>query len=178
AVRAAPRPGCRDPDLVILADSAVPAPEVVAGLTARATPHLLVRTREGAGWVGPFVHPGRTSCLHCLDCHRTDRDESWPLLAAQLISTPSPVDLACAQATAAFAAGQALHAIAGAQKLLLYDSVAVVDVFAASAVRRTWPAHPRCGCVPPPTEPAAPPGEVGSPTGASPPGPHREKGPL
>jgi bacteriocin biosynthesis cyclodehydratase domain-containing protein len=147
-VRTGPRSSTRDPDLVVLADAAVPAAEVVSTLTSRRIPHLLVRMREGAGWVGPFVQPGRTSCLRCLDLHRTDRDEHWPLVAAQLTARPMQADLISASATAAFAAGQALHALAGAGELLLRDSAVVIDLFAASTRRREWSPHPRCGCLP------------------------------
>jgi bacteriocin biosynthesis cyclodehydratase domain-containing protein len=147
-VRTGPRGSTRDPDLVVLADAAVPATEVVSTLTSRHLPHLLVRMREGAGWVGPFVQPGRTSCLRCLDLHRTDRDAHWPLVAAQLTARPMHADLIGASATAAFAAGQALHALAGARDLLLQDSAVVIDLFTARILRREWSPHPRCGCLP------------------------------
>jgi bacteriocin biosynthesis cyclodehydratase domain-containing protein len=147
-VRTGPRSSTRDPDLVILADAAVPAAEVVATLTSRRIPHLLVRMREGAGWVGPFVQPGQTSCLRCLDLHRTDRDAHWPLVAAQLTALPMQADLIGASATGAFAAGQALHALAGASELLLRDAAVVIDLFATRTQHREWSPHPRCGCLP------------------------------
>jgi bacteriocin biosynthesis cyclodehydratase domain-containing protein len=148
AARTGPRSTTRDPDLVVLADAAVPPTDVVSTLTSRSIPHLLVRMREGAGWVGPFVEPGRTSCLRCLDLHRTDQDMHWPLVAAQLTALPMQADLASASATAAFAAGQALHALAGARELLLRDAAVVIDLFAARSLRREWSPHPRCGCPP------------------------------
>ena len=33
--------------------------------------------------VGPFVVPGRTACLRCVDAHHTDADPAWPLLVRQ-----------------------------------------------------------------------------------------------
>ncbi len=42
-------------------------PTCVTGL-----PHLMVRLTEGDAVVGPFVVPGRTACLRCLDAHHAD----------------------------------------------------------------------------------------------------------
>ena len=68
-------------------------------------------TRDGTGIVGPLVVPGLTSCLRCADLQRCDRDECWPQLAAQLAGQVQQADLAGTQATAAFAAAQALDAV-------------------------------------------------------------------
>ncbi|WP_139320525.1 ThiF family adenylyltransferase [Saccharomonospora sp. CUA-673] len=57
--------GKNRPDLVVLTDTVVPAPEVVSDLMAQRQPHLLVRVRDGIGIVGPLVYPGRSACLEC-----------------------------------------------------------------------------------------------------------------
>lgn len=43
------------------------------------TPYVVVRLTEGRAVVGPFVVPGRTACLRCVDAHHTDADHEWPL---------------------------------------------------------------------------------------------------
>src|ERR1043165_2502573 len=82
------------PDLVVLTDAAVPAPELVRKLLTDGVPHLSVRVREGIGIVGPFVGPGRSSCLGCADLHRADLDHAWPSIAAQLVGQRQHADLA------------------------------------------------------------------------------------
>jgi hypothetical protein len=99
------------PNLVVLTDAAVPVPEFVTGLLTGAVPHLAARAREGVGIVGPFVVPGRSSCLGCADLVRAELDPCWPTVAAQLAGRSQPADLACAQATAALAVEQALRAV-------------------------------------------------------------------
>ncbi|HEY0806218.1 MAG TPA: TOMM precursor leader peptide-binding protein [Pseudonocardiaceae bacterium] len=148
-----PDPGQR-PDLVILADAVVPDPQLQANLARTGRPHLVVHAAEGTGVVGPLVVPGRTSCLHCVDLHNTDTDPCWPALAAQLAAHPQPADLASVQATAAFAAGQALCFLHGGQHgvaaddttLPVWGAAVEIDVFTARSTRVTWPPHPRCPC--------------------------------
>lgn len=145
SVRTGPLPPGRLPDLAILADAAVPNPQLVSALAAAGVPHLVVRVREGAGWVGPLVVPGRTSCLRCLDLHRTDRDSCWPTVAAQLAERAQPVDLTCAQATAAFATGQVLRILAG-EISEAWNATIEIDPFNAEITRRSWLPHPECDC--------------------------------
>lgn len=135
----------RLPDLAVLADAAVPDPGVVAALFADAVPHLLVRVREGIGWIGPLVLPGRTSCLRCLDLHRADRDERWPTVAAQLAGRSQPADLACAQATAALATAQVL-AVLHEGSAQLWNAAILLDPGSARTWRREWAPHPDCTC--------------------------------
>ena len=47
-------------------------------LQAAGVPHLLAEVHETTAVLGPFVHPGRTSCLGCRDLHRTEGDPGWP----------------------------------------------------------------------------------------------------
>lgn len=138
------------PDLVLLADVTVADPRVVDGLTSAGIPHLLVHAAEGTGVVGPLVVPGRTSCLRCVHLHNTDTDPCWPALAAQLADHPQPSDLASAQATAAFAAGQALRFLHGTASgpgdLPVWGAAVEIDVFTGACTAVDWKPHPRCPC--------------------------------
>ncbi|HEX4705504.1 MAG TPA: hypothetical protein VH352_25495 [Pseudonocardiaceae bacterium] len=142
------------PDLVILTDAAVPEPRLSAGLSAAGLPHLVVHAGEGTGTVGPLVVPMRTSCLHCIDLHNTDVDPCWPALAAQLADRPQPADLATAQATAAFAAGQALRflhscqqaEVMAAAELPVWSASVEIDVFGCRSTRVERLPHPQCPC--------------------------------
>ncbi|MQA11207.1 MAG: hypothetical protein GEU98_22135 [Pseudonocardiaceae bacterium] len=153
AIRAAatgtPRHRSRSgPELVVLADAAVPLPDLVHPLVAECVPHLLVHVREGRGLVGPLVVPGRTSCLRCADLHRADRDPCWPTVAGQLAGRALPADLAGATATVAFAAGQVLALLERTPSVPppVWNAQVEVDPFACAVRRTAWPPHPACGC--------------------------------
>lgn len=140
----------RTPDLVVLADALVPRPEDVDALTAASTPHLLVRTRDTMGIIGPFVVPGFTSCLRCTDLHRCDRDECWPQVAAQIAGQTQLTDLASTHATAAFAVTQALDAAAWVRGVAVPPATCEVsvelDLREATTLHRNWVPHPLCTC--------------------------------
>lgn len=145
--RPAPR---QRPDLVLITDATVADPRLSAGLAATALPHMMAHAAEGTGVVGPLVVPGRTSCLRCVDLHNTDVDPCWPALAAQLAAHPQPADLASAQATAAFAAGQALRFLHGCADadgdLPVWGAAMEIDIFTGRSTRVEWRPHERCPC--------------------------------
>jgi hypothetical protein len=148
--RHAPPRRVPQPDLVVLTDSAVPAPEYVASLLADAVPHLAARVREGTGIIGPFVVPGRSSCLGCADLHRADLDSNWPIVAAQLAGRTQPADLTCAHATAALAVEQVLRALTwlslGDRRPPTWNTTIELEPFHGRLEHRTWTPHPRCSC--------------------------------
>jgi len=149
-VRKVPFTAARAPDLVILTDALVPPPEQVNMLTAQAVPHLMVRVRDTTGIVGPLVVPGLTSCLHCADLHRCDRDACWPQLATQLAGHVRLTDLAGTHATAAFAAAQALDAAGWlrglADRPATCETSVELDLRTATVRHREWSAHAACSC--------------------------------
>lgn len=53
-------------------------------------PHLLVRCVEGRVRVGPFVVPGVTACLRCVDAHDGERDPRHALVVRQYAAAPPP----------------------------------------------------------------------------------------
>ena len=86
-------------------------------------PHLVVRLTEGDAVVGPFVVPGRTACLRCVDAHHAVADVRWPLLVAQQAArtsrlrddaVPEPVDPALAHLALAWAARDLVQPRGGA----------------------------------------------------------------
>ena len=124
-----------------------------AGLVAlahdrRRVAHLAVTVRDGTVVVGPFVLPGSTPCLNCVDLHRRDRDPDWPALAAQLHTTAEPADTVAATTMlvgAAYAAAEVTAHIDGGQPVTLG---ATVEIAAPGRERRRrWTAHPTCGCL-------------------------------
>jgi hypothetical protein len=136
------------PDLAILVGR--PGMDLRADLMRRQVPHLATSADEAIGIVGPLVLPGRSACLRCLDLTRTDRDPAWPLILAQLVGRP-PEPLACdaplAAAVAAHAAAQALGFIdQPAEAAAAVNGTLELVLPSWQWRRRTWPAHPDCGC--------------------------------
>ena len=138
-------------DLVVLADALATDPRLLRELHTFRVPHLPVRVRDGAGFVGPLVIPGVTSCLSCVDRYRTDRDAAWPALAAQLREVIGCADRPTVLATAALALGQVQRVIAGVRGAAYPPPSALntswqIDISNDTMTARRWPRHPLCGC--------------------------------
>jgi bacteriocin biosynthesis cyclodehydratase domain-containing protein len=141
--------GTRQPELAVLADAIVPAPEIVRLLMQEGVPHLPVRVREGLGIVGPLVHPGRSSCLGCADLHRKALDACWPTVAGQLAGRSQQADLGSVQVTAAMAASQILRILSPDDSPPpVWNTTIEVDPFEGTIEHRPWPVNPACGCRP------------------------------
>jgi bacteriocin biosynthesis cyclodehydratase domain-containing protein len=120
--------------------------DVLAGGVA----HLVAEVRDTVGVVGPLVLPGRSACLHCLELARADRDPDWPALAAQLSQPPRSApasDVVLSAAVAATAAGQVLAALDDGGVPETVGATLELALPAWRWRRRSWAAHPHCGCV-------------------------------
>ncbi|WP_020417594.1 ThiF family adenylyltransferase [Amycolatopsis sp. ATCC 39116] len=137
----------RLPELAVLADAIVPAPELVRQLMHERVPHLAVRVREGIGIVGPLVEPGRSSCLACADLIRRSMDDRWPTVAGQLAGRTQQADLTTVQATAALATGQVLRALGPADGVPPgWNTTMEIDPYDCTVYHRPWPPNPACTC--------------------------------
>ncbi|MFL6145202.1 MAG: ThiF family adenylyltransferase [Labedaea sp.] len=149
-VRTGPFQDRNRPGLVLLTDAVVADPEVVEQLVANRVPHLSAHIRDGVGIVGPLVIPGLTSCLRCADLRRAQLDPCWPGIATQLAGRPQLADLACTQATAGFAAAQALDALGWSPSAharpATWNTSVEIDPFSATTHHRCWQPHPACPC--------------------------------
>ncbi|MGH3663100.1 MAG: TOMM precursor leader peptide-binding protein [Micromonosporaceae bacterium] len=137
-----------EPDLAILVGTPKPAPLTALAHNYRRRPHLTVWLRDGVVVLGPLVRPGETPCLQCLDLHRRNRDPLWPVIAAQLGTYPDDIEHAEAAVVAAGAATAAIHALChldGGEPESIGGAVELSPT--GRARRRSWPPHPRCGCI-------------------------------
>ena len=138
------------PTLAVVAPvSGVAAPETLADV--RRHPHLLVAVRETTAAVGPFVVPGRTPCIRCLELSRGQRDPSWPAIAAQLVASArayEPCDIGLATVAASLAALHALAWVDSAGADLPPSAGGVLELALADLRlrRRSVGAFPGCGC--------------------------------
>jgi bacteriocin biosynthesis cyclodehydratase domain-containing protein len=123
-------------------------------LLRRGTSHVVVRLVDGGAVVGPFVVPGKTACLRCIDAHQSTVDPDHVAVTtryAEATARPRPdgmpdvVDPALATIALAWA---------------VRDVVAHLDGAAPSTWSRTlslrpdptqrreerWLRHPMCAC--------------------------------
>jgi bacteriocin biosynthesis cyclodehydratase domain-containing protein len=149
-----PRGRHRRTTVVAVVGLGEPSREVLDRLVRDQTAHLLVRLAEGRAVLGPFVVPGQTPCLRCLDAHQTDADASWPLLVEQYVravrtdradGVPEPVDAALATLAAAWAARDLATYAEGGTPTTLATTIEVGPRL-ESVETRHWSPHPRCGC--------------------------------
>ena len=142
------------PDCGVLLGVGEPDRELVDGWSRAGTPHLLVRLTEGRAVVGPFVQPGTTACLRCLDAHCTDADPAWPLLVRQYASAasrdradgaPEPVDPLLASLAVAWAARDLASYVDGGRPST-WSATVTVHPQLSRIETRSWLRHPACGC--------------------------------
>lgn len=112
-------------------------------------PHLLVIGANGGFTVGPFVVPGLTACLRCVDAHLAEADPRRSIVVEQAArSTPAggiePRDPVLHTLALAWAAGDLIRFLEGDQPATWSASVAFGSDLVPTL--RTWARHPHCGC--------------------------------
>jgi bacteriocin biosynthesis cyclodehydratase domain-containing protein len=147
-------PGRTRYDIAVIAGVGEPSRDLVDPFVQASTPHVLVRLVEGHAVVGPFVAPGQTACLRCLDATATDDDPSWPLLVEQYASacsrdrrdgTTEPVDPALAELACAWAVRDAASYVQG-HRPSTWSATVKLDPLLHDIVATAWLRHPACGC--------------------------------
>jgi len=148
-----PRPASR-PDLVVLIEHGAADATAAGRLVSADQAHLSVVIREDDIVVGPLVRPGIGPCLRCLDLHRGDRDPAWPSVLAQLLSPASgtlqPEETAASTLAAGLVALQVLAHLDGVTEPATTGATLEIELPDGLIARRSWPAHPGCGCHWPP----------------------------
>lgn len=114
-------------------------------------PHLLVTLVDGVVRVGPFVVPGRTACVRCVDAHHTDVDPRRSLVLQQYAETaaprvgfPDPVPHDLLELALAWAVRDLVNWVDG-RRPRSWSATVHVDPALELPVT-PWPVHPGCGC--------------------------------
>lgn len=76
------------------------SPRTYSRWLARDVNHLAINFELDSAMVSPIVRPGFTACLNCYQEQLVDMENSWPIVASQLIDLPRVRDDASALLTA------------------------------------------------------------------------------
>jgi len=110
--------------------------------------HLWVAVLPRAVRLGPFVEPGRSACLRCVDAHLGDLDPRRATVLHQLEELPSvPVcdpDPCLVELAVAWGVRDVVRRLDGHEPSLRSATVTVTGDLVV--VRRDWLRHPHCGC--------------------------------
>lgn len=117
-------------------------------------PHLVVRTADGGLLVGPFVEPGRTACLRCLDAHLGVRDpDHLPVLSRYIEASHTPrgdglpddADPVLVQLALAWAVRDLTAHLAG-ERPSTWSATVHLGPELGRQEQTSWSRHPECGC--------------------------------
>ncbi len=136
------------PGLVVLSPDGPPDPATSRRLVDDDQPHLAVHAGATRGVVGPLVLPQRSSCLHCHDLYRRDRDSGWPRVRMTLQSGGDAPPVLLATSVAAIAAEQAVQFLTGVARPATVDGTLETTAGQWTFRRRSWRPHPACFCHP------------------------------
>lgn len=122
--------------------------ELLDPLVRSSVPHLVVSGSAGLRRVGPFVHPGHTACLRCVDAHEALHDARRPFLLAQAaraaVERPPPLDPVLDTLALAWAVRD-LARYAEGDSPSTWSTTVDLGPTAAPAAQH-WGRHPDCGC--------------------------------
>jgi len=135
----------RSADIALVLTGGEPPREALDDHLRSGLPHLVVAAGAGGYRVGPFVVPGSTACLRCVDAHLGEVDPRRAVVVEQLSGRPAaPDDPILASVATAWAVRDVLRYLAGG---LPTCWSATIDLGPAPGVaRRAWARHPYCGC--------------------------------
>lgn len=110
--------------------------------------HLWLTVASSWVRIGPFVEPGRTACLRCVDAHLGERDARRATVLHQLDDLPpAPYagwDPCLLELGVAWALRDLVRALDGDPPSLRSATVTVTEDLVVT--RRDWLRHPHCGC--------------------------------
>lgn len=134
--------------LQLVATAGEPRRDVSDALVRDDSPHLWLAVLPGAVRIGPYVEPGRTACLRCVDAHLGDVDPRRATVLHQLEELPAAAETdpepCLLQLGAAWAVRDVVRRLDGHRPALTSATVTVTADLEVS--RRDWLRHPHCGC--------------------------------
>lgn len=128
--------------------------EELDGMVADRVPHLVVRLVDGVVTIGPFVVPGETACLRCVDLHLATDDPVYPALVAQhaearpaaaRVGWPEPRDLPLVTLATAWAVRD-LCTWAEGDRPATWSATIRLETGLSGLTDVQWLRHPGCSC--------------------------------
>lgn len=114
-------------------------------------PHLIVAVLGGSVRIGPFVLPGHTACLRCVDAHLEEHDERRSVVLSQITGAGEPIaalpaasDPALTTMALGWAARDIVSFVQGDRPATWSTTVTLDETLEIST--RRWLRHPHCGC--------------------------------
>ena len=123
-------------------------------LLRRGTSHVVVRLVDGGAVVGPFVVPGRTACLRCIDAHQSLVDPDHVAVTTRYAEAtarprndgmPDIVDPALATIALAWAVRDVVAHLDGATPST-WSGTLLLCPDAGQRREERWLRHPMCAC--------------------------------
>ncbi|KQW45081.1 hypothetical protein ASC77_20080 [Nocardioides sp. Root1257] len=132
-------------DLAVVVSSGEPPRDLVDDRVRAGQAHLVVGAGPRGFRVGPFIEPGATACLRCVDAHLAERDPRRGVVVEQLAGRAAAPDDALLEALAlTWAVRDVLRYLTGAVPSTWSATVRLdLDL---DPDRREWSRHPHCGC--------------------------------
>ncbi|WP_155993267.1 hypothetical protein [Nocardioides sp. URHA0020] len=132
-------------DLTMVVAAGEPPRDLVDDHVRTGRPHLVVGAGPRGFRVGPFVVPGSTACLRCVDAHLAEHDPRRGVVVEQLAGrTAAPDDPALEALAITWAVRDALRYVAGSTPST-WSATVDLDV-ELEPRRQAWTRHPHCGC--------------------------------
>lgn len=138
-------------DLVVVVRGTEPDRAEVDEWVRRDLPHVFLTGCEGRLRIGPFVVPGHTACLRCIDAHHTERDPRRSLVVQQYAARaglpgdlPEPVHADLLDVAVGWLARDVTR-WADRERPVTWSTTVDVDT-TLTLPRTPWPRHAGCGC--------------------------------
>ena len=142
--RAGPTPSAT---VALVLAAGEPERDLLDDAMAVGQPHVLVSACEGAVRLGPFVVPGSTACLRCIDAELAAPTSGEGWCWRRWPGRPSPVDAATTYAAVGLAVRDVLAYLDGDRPMTWSATLTLGPVPGEEGlVPRRWRRHPHCGC--------------------------------
>ncbi len=146
--------GCiADADLVVVLSAGELDRDTLDPLIRSRTGHVIARLVDGGAVLGPFVVPGTTACLRCIDAHQSVLDPDHVAVTARYVratARPRPdgvadVDVSLATLALAWVLRDVVAYLEG-RTPSTWSRTLILSADPATSTEQTWLLHPRCGC--------------------------------
>jgi bacteriocin biosynthesis cyclodehydratase domain-containing protein len=143
-----------DADVVLVLSTGEVSRDRLDPLLRGGTSHLVVRLVDGAALIGPFVVPGLTACLRCIDAHLSIADPDHVAVTSRYVRAPSQAradglpdltDPVLALVAAAWAVRDVVAHLEG-RRPSTWSRTLRLDPDPSLREERDWSRHPECGC--------------------------------